>query len=312
MNQTKTKIKQPGWSAGAKKVLCIGEVLWDLLPTGAKVGGAPLNVAMHLNRFGINSSFAGRIGNDDKGRELMDFIKSHELSTSLIQTDMEKPTSTVKVELRSDNSVKFEIVDDVAWDRIELTETLQKAAWEADVIVYGTLASRHKFTRETLIKILGYKGLKLIDVNLRPPFIEKEVVETLLTISDIAKLNDDELRLLGNWNGKNYDEKGLAEWFCEKYGCRLLCVTRGEKGAFLYEKNNYFDHPGFKVKVRDTVGAGDAFLAGFLAKYLNQASPEEALGFACATGALIASKEGAIPDYNPDEVIEILQRTIQQ
>jgi len=287
------------------KVLCIGEVLWDLLPTGAKAGGAPMNVAMHLRKFGIDARFAGRVGDDKLGSELKDFISGNGLSTSLIQTDNKRPTSTVVVELGANNQVKFEIVDNVAWDGFEVTDDLKTAAKHADVIIYGSLASRHAFARENILSLLDNGSLNLIDVNLRPPFNSREVVEALLLKAGIAKLNDDELRVIGGWYEKKPVEKDLAKWFSEQYRCDMVCITRGANGATIYDGRNFFEHPGYKVNVVDTVGSGDAFLAGFLAKYLSGMTIDEALDFACATGAFVASKAGATPDYKIEDIVKL-------
>ncbi|HKK41730.1 MAG TPA: carbohydrate kinase [Bacteroidales bacterium] len=291
-----------------KKILCIGEILWDLLPEGAKVGGAPLNVALHLRNFGFEVKFAGRIGKDQPGYDLKSFIEKQGLDSELLQIDNELETSTVKVELEPNNQVRFEIVDNVAWDRIEFSESLRKEAEQADVIIYGTLASRHLLTRQTVIDIIDINnGLKFIDVNLRAPYNNKDIVEQLIRKATIVKLNNDELRLIAGWYNKNYNESDLAEWFCEKYPCEILCVTRGDKGAFLYNNGKYFEHQGFKVDVKDTVGSGDAFLAGFLSKYLSGDSLNLSLEYACATGALVATKAGGTPSYKESEISRIIQ-----
>lgn len=291
-----------------KKILCIGEILWDLLPAGAKPGGAPLNVALHLLKLGFQVRFAGRVGNDPQGDALRRFLIDHGLDTSLLQLDNNLPTGTVVVHLDPGNKVSFEIVDNVAWDRIEFNEDLHTAAIESDVIIYGTLAARHKFTRETILKTLNAaKGKKLIDVNLRAPFDDREVVEPLLAASDIAKLNDEELRLLGKWYNKKGDERELTQWLSEKFNCDLVCITRGSKGALVFNRNMFFEHKGFRVEVADTVGSGDAFLAGFLANYLAEKDLDSSLEFANATGALVATKEGATPDYSIDEIVNIIK-----
>ncbi|HEX2970392.1 MAG TPA: carbohydrate kinase [Bacteroidales bacterium] len=292
----------------AHKVLCIGEVLWDMLPTGAKVGGAPLNVALHLRKFGIDSIFAGRVGDDDLGKELMEFINANGLDTRLIQTDTQNPTSTVEVFLGENNHVSYEIVDNVAWDFFEADSEIKEVAGKSDVIIYGTLSSRHSFTRNNIFSLLDGKSLKLIDVNLRPPFHTKEVVELLISKADIAKLNDDELRVIGEWYGMKLSQKELAKWFISKYKCQLVCITRGENGAMIYDGDQYYEHPGYKVKVVDTVGSGDAFLAGFLSKYLSGEPTQQALDFACATGAFVATREGATPDYRIEDINEIICR----
>jgi fructokinase len=291
------------------KILCIGEILWDLLPEGAKAGGAPMNVALHLNKFGMEARFAGSIGNDNLGNDLKNYLEHLALDTGLIQVDENLPTSTVEVSVGSDGTdIRFEIVDNVAWDRIMLTEELKNAANRADVILYGTLASRHPVTRGTILNILKSNNcLKLIDVNLRAPYYNKEVVEKLIEHASIAKLNTDEIKLIGDWYGKKYGEKDLAQWFSERYRCELVCVTRGDAGALVYNKGQILEHSGFKVDVKDTVGSGDAFLAGFLTKYLSGESLELSLEYACATGALVATMSGATPTYNQGEIIEIIE-----
>ncbi|MFH0841527.1 MAG: carbohydrate kinase [Bacteroidota bacterium] len=290
------------------KILCVGEILWDLLPEGAKAGGAPMNVAIHLRKFGLEVSFAGRIGDDSLGNDLKMFLEKQGLDTELLQVDEKFPTSTVAVHLESDgNNVRFEIVDNVAWDRIILTEELKIAANKADVIIYGTLASRHSITRSTILDLLKSNNcLKLLDVNLRAPFYYKDVVEELLESASIVKLNNDEIKIISGWHGKNYEEKQMAQWLSEKYHCEIICVTRGADGALIYRNGHFFEHPGFKVDVKDTVGSGDAFLAGFIAKYLSGESLDKSLEYACATGALIATMSGATPTYLHDEILNII------
>src|SRR5450759_4392928 len=196
----KPSVKQNELSIRNPKILCVGEILWDMLPDGAKAGGAPMNVALHLKKFGFDVKFAGRIGFDQLGHDLKDFLNNQGLDISLLQVDSDLPTSTVKVYLADDHQVRFEIVDNVAWDRIELTDNLAEAAREASVIIYGTLASRHTFTRDNILSLLNNNCIKLIDVNLRPPFNSQDVVEKLISKADIVKLNDDELKVIAGWH----------------------------------------------------------------------------------------------------------------
>ena len=226
------------------KDLCVGEILWDMLPTGARAGGAPMNVALHLNKFGLGVKFAGRIGDDKLGQDLVNFLDSQKLDISLLQIDQKLPTSTVEVHLEEDHKVRFEIVDNVAWDKITMTNELKQAANQASVIIYGTLASRHPFTRETILDLLDNRCLKLIDVNLRQPFNSREVVEQLLLKADMAKLNDDELKQISGWYSKSSDEKDLIKWFAAKYHCKIVCVTRGASGAIVFDQGEFFEHPG--------------------------------------------------------------------
>jgi len=291
------------------KLLCVGEILWDLLPEGAKAGGASMNVALHLKKFGLDVRFAGRIGDDPLGNDLKKYLEQQGLNTELLQVDDKLPTSTVVVHLESEgNNVRFDIVDNVAWDRIMLTKELEIAANKADVIIYGTLASRHPTTRRTILDIIKSNScLKVLDVNLRAPYYNKEVVEELIKSASIIKMNNDEIRIVSGWYGKNYHEKQLTQWISEKYHCEIICVTRGAAGALIYRDGQFLEHPGFKVGVKDTVGSGDAFLAGFLAKYLSGEPLEMSLEYACATGALIATMEGATPTYNQAEILNIIE-----
>ena len=291
-----------------KKILCFGEVLWDKLPSGAKPGGAPMNVALHLNSVGLDVSIASRVGNDDLGEELISFLKQAGARTDLIQLDQSLPTSEVLVYLDENNNATYEICEPVAWDNIQVTEPLKKRAKEAGLLIYGTLASRNPLTRKTLSEILKSEAVKLVDVNLRRPFDQQEVVEPLLQKSDIIKLNDDELAVFSNWHDKqNLDEKDLVEWLAVHYCVQMICVTKGEKGALLYAEGNFYGHPGFRVKTVDSVGAGDAFLAGFVAALFDGKPYDETLAFACATGAFVASKAGATPAYDLDEIQKILR-----
>lgn len=288
------------------KVLCVGEMLWDLLPSGAVAGGAPMNVALHLKKLGLDAKFAGKVGNDKLGESLKNFLRNNGMDLDLVQTDSQLPTSTVEVTIDSAQNAKFDIIDNVAWDRIEGNEDLLQTCKDSHVLVYGTLASRHAITRSTIFTLIENSGLKLIDVNLRPPYINREIVEQLLYAADIAKLNDDELRTIAGWNHKAFELHDLTRWFADKFNFETVCITRGDKGAMINIKGDLIEHPGYKVNVVDTVGAGDAFLAGFIFKYLLGEPIVNTLTFACATGALVASKKGGTPEYSIHEITRLI------
>lgn len=290
-----------------KQILCIGEVLWDRLPSGAKPGGAPMNVALHLHAIGQDASIASRIGNDQPGRDLKTFLENSGLSTEFIQTDENLPTSEVLVHLDENNNATYEICEPVAWDNLQLTESLSEKAKKSGVLIYGSLASRNQQSRQTLLKLFEVDALKLIDVNLRKPYDRRELVEPLLRKSDVIKLNDDELSVFAAWHAKqDLDEQQLIEWVADHYDAKLVCVTKGENGALLFCEGRFYNHAGFKINAVDTVGAGDAFLAGLLAALFDHKTYDEALAFACATGAFVASKAGATPEYNMQEIERIL------
>ncbi|MCY1721553.1 carbohydrate kinase [Prolixibacteraceae bacterium Z1-6] len=291
------------------EILCIGEVLWDRLPTGAKPGGAPMNVALHLNAIGLDVAIASSIGNDKAGEELKIFLQNSGVSTAYIQTDDYLPTSEVLVHLDENNNATYEICEPVAWDNLKLTESLVEKAKNSGLLIYGSLASRNPISRNTISHLLDYDGVKLIDVNFRKPYDSQEVVEALLQKTDVVKLNDDELVTFAGWYNKHkYDEHSLVKWFVAQYDIQMVCVTKGENGALLYCDGEFYEHPGFKVNAVDTVGAGDAFLAGLIASLLNKKVPADALAFACATGAFVASKAGATPEYDMDEINDILSQ----
>lgn len=284
------------------KVLCFGEVLWDNLPTGPVPGGAPMNVAYHLNKFGIEASTASSIGNDEKGKTLAGFIENCGMETSLIQIHPTLPTSEVKVWLDEKNNASFEICEPVAWDEILLTNELKEAAETCSAIVFGSLASRNVTTRTTLLSLLENKLLKIMDVNLRAPFNHKEVIEPLLNRSDIVKLNDSELIQIGEWYGFTGELKEVALMLTDHFSLDAMLITRGENGACIVTDGSYYEHPGYKVQVADTVGSGDAFLAGFLSAWFNEKPIPEALNDACVIGAVVATYSGATPDYKIEDL----------
>lgn len=288
-------------------IVCFGEVLWDMLPDGAEPGGALLNVAIHLKRQGLNPIIVSSLGNDSNGQKLREFLQKSGLSPGYLQEDDELPTSQVLVHLDSAKNATYEICEPVAWDNILFNKNLKFLAGKTTLIVFGTLAMRNKTTRETLLKFIEKSPAKrFLDVNLRPPFDRKEVVEQMLFLANYAKLNDDELKTIAGWNQKNGSERDLIQWFSEHYDCSLVCVTRGKNGAVLFIENEFFEHSGFTVEAADTVGAGDSFLAGLIAKLGSAYPVEKALEFACATGAFVASRKGAVPDYSGQTIEAII------
>ncbi len=189
-------------------VICFGEVLWDMLPTGPKPGGAPTNVAIHLKRQGQNPILISKIGNDSEGTQLLQFLKQAKINTESISIDDKFPTSKVLVHLDESKNATYEICEPVAWDNIHFAEINKDILSKASLIIFGSLASRNQTTRETLFKILDQtKALRLCDVNLRPPYDKKEIVEAILKKSDFIKLNDDELKIIAGWNTVQWKTK---------------------------------------------------------------------------------------------------------
>lgn len=290
------------------KVICFGEVLWDLLPSGKVAGGAPMNVAFHLNNFGYPASLISRIGHDPNGWELMKFLKDKGIDTDLVQTDNFYPTSTVKVILGALGSPSYEIVQPVAWDYLNVSLRNTKAVEAAKAIVYGSLAARTERTRDTLLSLLNSATdvLKVFDVNLRPPFYTRVLLEQLLAKADIVKMNDEELRLIGGWYFADKDPFELAQKVKDKFNITILMITQGSKGAFLISPTNEVKSVRARqIKVTDTIGSGDSFLAGFLYQYFLEEPLIVCLEFAARTGALVATMRGATPKIDEDMVVSL-------
>jgi fructokinase len=265
-----------------------------------------MNVAIHLARLGHRVTMLSRVGRDRHGEELIRFMEKASVDTSLIQVDPDLPTSEVLITLDAHNNATYEIPHPVAWDRLEMNGDTERMVSNASLVVFGTLGSRHKVARDTILRSLESPAMKMIDVNLRPPFTDQEVVRTLLQKADVAKLNDDELVTIAGWEGhKGKSEKEIMEWAAERYGLKSLVVTRGKEGAVCYEDSRFYDHPGYRVEVADTVGAGDAFLAGYIHSHLSGSGPGDSLDFACRTGAFVASRTGGTPWYSFEDIREI-------
>ncbi|KQR72354.1 carbohydrate kinase [Pedobacter sp. Leaf176] len=281
------------------KVITIGEILWDVFPEGKKAGGSSMNVALNLHKQSVDSSFISAVGDDDNGKELLDYLASNDFPTDLIQVNAELPTSTVVVQLDEKHQATYTIKQPVAWDDIQLTDNIIEAVKQADALVYCSLTCREEKSRETILSLLAYAKTKVFDINLRAPFYQKELITELLAHADILKINEDEIvwvRDTFDLSGNN-DEQILKQ-LCSQFNIEVICLTLGDKGACVLKDGKLFKHAGYKVQVADTVGAGDAFLATFIACYLQGYPMETTLDNACKVGAFVASQAGANPEYN--------------
>jgi fructokinase len=281
------------------EVLCIGELLWDALPAGLFLGGAPFNVACHLRAAGLSATMISRVGTDRLGEEARVRVVRFGVGTDLVQDDPTLPTGFVRVAVGEDGNAEYDIVAPAAWDNIETTTDLLARAASAQAIVFGTLAQRSAVTRNTIQRVLETRALKVLDVNLRPPYDDREVVRQSLVRADIVKLNEKELRQLAAWFELRGSLKTIASSLASKFDCRTVCVTRGRDGATLWRDGRWTEHPGFEVDVRDTVGAGDAFLAVLLAGLLQGTEDEALLHHANLIGAYVATQHGAVPEDQP-------------
>ncbi|MFL5774284.1 MAG: carbohydrate kinase family protein [Flavisolibacter sp.] len=285
-------------------VVCFGEILWDLLPSGARPGGAPMNVSYHVGKLGLPAALISRVGKDNHGNELLRILNNNGQTTDFIQIDPDHTTGVVNASIGENNEVTYEIVHPVAWDFIERKDILLSMVEQSPYFIFGSLVCRDIHSRKTLMELIEIAQKKVVDINLRPPHFTKEIVEYLLHSADIIKLNEHELPLISAWYHSFIDEEEQARWLQEHFSIPIVVVTKGGKGAFLCSEGKIFRHEGYKVKVADTIGSGDAFLAGFLSRMHSGLGMDECLRFANSMGAFIASKTGACPKYDVGEVME--------
>ena len=294
-------------------VVGLGEVLWDLFPEGKQLGGAPANFAYITNLLGDRGIIASRVGHDALGDEIQQRLGTLGLESSYLQLDSARPTGTVRVRVDQDGQARFEITDMVAWDFLEWTPAWESLAQQADAICFGSLAQRSPASRETIHKFLGAARpgtARIFDVNLRQAFYSAKALSESLKFADIAKLNAEELphvvELLGI---PHHGEQPSAERLRFAYGLKLVCVTRGARGSFLVSEFERHEHPGFRVQVADTVGAGDAFTAALVHHFLRGAGLAAMNEAANRIGAWVASCVGATPSSDDVQLRRILATT---
>lgn len=286
-----------------KNIVCFGEVLWDVFPTHKKIGGAPLNVAARLQSFGNNVSMVSRIGDDKKGEDILEFFKVRGVNTEGIQIDSVLKTGKVQVELDEEGSASYDIMFPRAWDKIEFTDATKSIVSKSDAFVFGSLIARDDISRETLYELLKLANYKIFDVNLRPPYYSAEVLKYLMDQADFVKFNDDEIiEIAESFNFKSESLEDIIQYVAKETDAKTICVTKGGKGAILYVNNKFYYNNGYKITVVDTVGAGDSFLASIITQLLNKTAPQDALNFACAVGAIVASSEGANPEIKQTDI----------
>lgn len=285
------------------KISCFGEVLWDIFPTHKKIGGAPLNVALRLKTMGIDTTIITKVGNDDLGNHIASYILEKGLSIDTVQKDQEYKTGEVLVILDTEGTASYEISRPVAWDFIENTEALKKEVAISDAFIYGSLAARNDVSRKTLFQLLELTKFKILDVNLRPPHYDAALLLELMQKADFIKLNDEELHEICTYfNIQENTIEDQVKAIAKHTGTSQICITKGRKGATLFYNNNFYNNSGYKVKVVDTVGAGDSFLATLISKLIQQIDPQTAIDYACAIGAMVAGSQGANPVFTDEEI----------
>jgi fructokinase len=284
-----------------KKVVGLGEVLWDILPERTCLGGAPANFAYITTLMGDQGIVASRVGEDSRGVEALRVMDGLSLDIDHVQTDGGHETGRVQVKVDGKGIACYEIARPVAWDHLEWTLDWQRLAGKVDAVCFGSLAQRSEASRATIRRFLQATPattVKVFDVNLRQNFFSADTIVESMKLADMVKLNDEELPRVMSLCGlphKDKDERASAQRLAEAYRLKLVCITRGERGSLLLRDGQVSEHRGFRVKVADTVGAGDAFTAGLVHEYLHGASLDLMNEVANLVGAWVASEVGAMP-----------------
>jgi fructokinase len=282
------------------KIVGLGEVLWDVLPTGKELGGAPANFAYVSKQLGNHGIVASRVGNDKNGREILQGVESKGVDVSHIQTDPEYQTGTVKVSLEN-GQPSYEITKTVAWDFLELNEDWNDLAKTCDAVCFGTLAQRNAVSRHTIqefMKLVKTDCLRIFDVNLRQNYFSPDVIKDSLNLANVVKLNHEELPKLSEMFAINsLNEMEQAKRLCGKFKIKFMCLTRGGNGSLLLTEDETSEHCGIKVEIADTIGAGDSFTAAMSHGILRGWNLDEINVFANKVGAFVASQTGAMPDF---------------
>jgi fructokinase len=281
------------------KVVGIGEVLWDLLPGGRQLGGAPANFAYHARALGAEERLVSRVGSDELGRELLHRLEQLGLLTDAVEIDSTAPTGTVTVEIKADGQPQFTIHEDVAWDRIAGEAAGRRAVAAADAVGFGTLAQRAEVSRRSiraLLKAAPADSLRILDVNLRQDYYSREIIEESLALANILKVNETELARLAEMFGLPDDERGRIVELSRHFRLWMVAYTRGKDGSLLYSEGQWSERPGVPVNVADTVGAGDSFTAALALGLLAGWPLDEVHRRASDVAAYVCSQTGGTPE----------------
>jgi fructokinase len=281
------------------KLVGIGEVLWDLLPGGRQLGGAPANFAYHACALGAEARVVSRVGRDEAGRELLRRLEQLGLATDAVEEDATAPTGTVTVDIKADGQPHFTIHENVAWDRIAGDLAGHRAVAAADAVCFGTLAQRSEASRRSiraLLKAAPAESLRILDVNLRQRYYSREIIEESLALANVLKVNETELEQLAKLFDLPGDERGRIDVLAQRFGLRMVAYTRGGSGSLLHCEGRWSEHPGVPVKVADTVGAGDSFTAALALGMLAGWPMDEINRQASEVAAYVCSQPGGTPE----------------
>jgi len=294
-----------------KTVVAFGEILWDLLPGGSKLGGAPFNFAYRANSLGNRGIIVSRLGQDDLGRQAWEQVLSLGMDATYIQWDEQYPTGTVQITLDKDNNPDYFIVPDVAYDNTELNEGLFMLAAEADCFCFGTLVQRTHTARRTAEHLLDVatRAVKLLDINLRKNCFSTDTITHSLQAANILKLNEQEALFLASLlDMRHRSLPSFTQKVIEKFSLDYCLVTLGDRGALAASTDNDMVYvPGYKVDLVDPCGSGDAFTAGFIHRLLRRHLLRECCDLGNAMGAMVAAQPGATMVITTEQIEEFMR-----
>jgi len=276
-------------------VIGMGEVLWDLLPDGKILGGAPVNFAYHAMQLGATGVAISSVGNDELGHEIMDSVNSKGVENCIALNN--HPTGTVGVTLK-DGKPDYTIYENVAWDFIELTPEAIKMIQQADAICFGTLAQRSAVSHNAIqkaLKLIPEQCLKVYDINLRQKYYSKELIHESLSVANVFKINDDEVEIFKQMFGMEGSETDVCRKIKETYSLEYLALTKGENGSYLFHNDEVSFVSTPKVVVQDTIGAGDSFTSAMVMGILNRKPLNEIHSKAVEISAFVCTQKGATP-----------------
>ena len=280
------------------RVVSIGEVLWDILPSGPRLGGAPCNVAFHAASLGASATLVSAVGDDPLGHQALSSLRSRHIDVRPVAVVPGVPTGTVNVELDPEGQPSFRIIPDVAWDQIEASDIALESVASADAICFGTLAQRTVAARGAITRLLSSahpRALRVLDVNLRPPFRAPDVIEDSLRLCSALKLNEDELLVLGAQFGLKGTPREKVAQVASAFGLNAVALTMGGSGAGLWLDGHWLTRPAPRIDVMDSIGAGDAFTATLIRGLLGAWAPDVLLEHAIDVAAFVCTEHGATP-----------------
>ncbi len=289
-------------------ILGIGEILWDLLPSGKQLGGAPGNFAYHAQALGAEALVVSRVGNDALGREILDRLRGLGLRTDGITVDPSAPTGTVEVTLDAGGQPTFTIHENVAWDALAAPEQVLKEAARSSAICFGTLAQRNPVARaclRTVLKATPPEALRIFDINLRQHFWSRELVLESLALANVFKLNDDELPVVAQLLGLEGDEPNQLSQLADRFQLKAVALTKGARGSTLLIAGRMASRPGSQLTVADTVGAGDSYTATLALGLLAGLGPDQIVDRAHQVADYVCTQSGATPPM-PARLREII------